>query len=108
MERVQVAETPAGERYTVVTAPPGSALDAGERFGTGGVVGGLVAIGMVIARSARSGWRIAVTPSDGQGRPTGATHRERVADQDAAEARSAAIVLAVRSGRWPKQRTRKA
>jgi hypothetical protein len=109
MEYVQVAETPAGERYTVVTAPPGSALEAGGRFGTGGVVGGLVAIGMVIGRFARRGWRIAMTPSDGQGRPTGATHRERVVDQDAAQARSAAIVLAVRSGHWPEaQRTRKA
>ena len=70
----EVAETPAGQRYTVVTAPPGSALDAGGRFGTGGVVAGLVAVGMVVARSARRGGRIAVTPCDGQGRPTGSTH----------------------------------
>ena len=57
VEHVQVAETPAGQRYTVVTAPPGSALDAGGRFGTGGVIGALVAVGMVVARSARRGWR---------------------------------------------------
>lgn len=101
MEYVQVAETPAGQRYTVVTAPPGSALDAGGRFGTGGVIGAIVAVGMVVARSARRGWRIAVTPCDGQGHPTGSTHRERVADQQAAEVRSAAVVLAIRSGHWP-------
>ncbi|HEV2068924.1 MAG TPA: hypothetical protein VGR26_03930 [Acidimicrobiales bacterium] len=56
VEYVQIAETPAGQRYTVVTAPPGSALDAGGRFGTGGVIGALVAVGMVVARSARRGW----------------------------------------------------
>ena len=49
VEYVQVVKTPDGRRYTVVTAPPGSALDAGGRFGTGGVVGGLVAVGMVLA-----------------------------------------------------------
>ena len=101
MEYVQIAETPAGQRYTVVTAPPGSALDAGGRFGTGGVIGALVAIGMVVARSARRGWRIAVTPCDGQGHPTGSTHSERVAEQQAAEVRSAAVVLAIRSGQGP-------
>ena len=103
MEYVQVAETPAGQRYTVVTAPPGSALDAGGRFGTGGVVGALVAVGMVVARGARRGWRIAVTPCDRQDRPTGRAHRERVADQEAAEARSTAVVLAIRSGQWPER-----
>lgn len=101
MEYVQVAENPDGQRYTVVTAPPGSVLDAGGRFGAGGVVGALVALGMVVARAARRGWRIAVTPCDRQDRPTGPAHRERVADQEAAEARSAAVVLAIRSGQWP-------
>ncbi|HVM35592.1 MAG TPA: hypothetical protein VM784_09625 [Actinomycetota bacterium] len=101
MEHIEVAEAPAGQQYTVVTAPRGSALDAGGRFGTGGIAGGLVAVGMVVARSARKGWRIAVTPCDGQGRPTGRSYMERLADQKAAEARSAAVALAIRSGRWP-------
>ena len=43
----------------------------------------------------------AVTPCDRQDRPTGPAHRERVADQEAAEARSAAVVLAIQSGQWP-------
>ena len=50
MEYVQIADTPGGQRYTVVTAPPGSALDAGGRFGTGGVIGALVPVGMDVAR----------------------------------------------------------
>lgn len=101
MEYVQLAETPTGERFTVVVAPPGSALDAGDRIPAGGALGGLIAIVLVIFRSSRRGWRVAVTPCDIHGRATGAAHRERVADREAATARSQDIVGAIRTGDWP-------
>lgn len=96
-----MVENPAGERFSVVVAPPGSALDAGGRFPIGGAVGGLTAIVCVIFRSGRRGWRVAVTPCDNHGRATGAGVRERVADQESATARSQAIVGAIRTGHWP-------
>lgn len=101
MEYVQVSETPAGERFSVVVAPPGSTLDAGGRVPAGGALGGLIAIVGVILRSTRRGWRVAVTPCDIPGRATGATHHERVADREAATTRSQAIVGAIRTGQWP-------
>jgi hypothetical protein len=84
----------------VVAAPPGSALDAGGEL-RGGVIGGLLGILPVIFRSGRRGWRIAVTPCDGQGRPKGRAHRERVSDQGAAESRAEVILADIRHGRWP-------
>lgn len=101
MEYVELAETPTGERFTVVVAPPGSALDAGGQFPAGGALGGLLAILRMLFRSSREDWRVAVTPCDVHGRVTGAAHRERVADQEAATTRSQAIVAAIRSGHWP-------
>lgn len=79
-----MAETPAGERFSVIVAPPGSALDAGSRTLLGGAVGGLIGSVGVIFRSSRRDWRVAVTRCDVHGRATGATHRERVADQESA------------------------
>ena len=101
MEYVQLAENPAGERFTVVVAPPGSALDAGGQFPAGGALGGVIAIIRMLVRSSRRGWRVAVTPCDIQGRATGASHRERVPDEEAATTRSRAIVGAIRTGHWP-------
>jgi hypothetical protein len=100
---VQTAETPDGQRYMVVTAPPGSALDASGGPPAGGIVGAVAALVMVFIRSGRRGWRIAVNPCDSRGRPTGTTHRERVADRAAAEARATAVTLAIRDGRWPER-----
>jgi hypothetical protein len=44
MEYVQLAETPNGERFSVVIAPPGSVLDAGGVSPAGGALGGLIAV----------------------------------------------------------------
>lgn len=101
MKYIQAAHTPAGDRYMVVAAPPGSALDAGVGRTGGGLLGGFVALVIVLVRSGRRDWRIAVTPSDEKGRPKGATYRQRVPDQLVAEARSDAIIRAIRDGRWP-------
>jgi hypothetical protein len=101
VEYVQVAETPTGQRYTVVTAPPGSGLDAGGRS----------APAESSERLLRSGWaspephgevggspsRLAMGRTGRPGRPI----ENESANQEAAEARSAAVVLAIRSGRWP-------
>ena len=80
MEYVRTAETPAGDRYMVVTAPPGFALDAGTGQTRGGLLGALLTVLTVVTRSMRRGWRVAATPQDQQGRPTGGTHRERLAN----------------------------
>lgn len=101
MGYVQTVDAPGGERYMVVAAPPRSALDAGGKTPAGGLIGALVALLGVVIRSGRKGWRIAVTPCDRQGRSTGATHREQLADRGAAEARVGAILGAIRDGHWP-------
>jgi hypothetical protein len=101
MEYVQLVETPSGERFSVVVAPPGSILDAGGQFPAGGALGGLIAVVRVIFRSSCRGWRVAVTPCDIHGRATGPGHREHVADQEAAAARSQAIADGIRTGDWP-------
>jgi len=101
VKHVQACVSPTGEQYRVVAAPPGSALDAGNGRSGGGALGVVVALITVAVRSGRRGWRIAVTPCDEKGRPVGATYRERVADQGAAEARAEAISAAIRDGRWP-------
>lgn len=101
VDYVQIAETPAGERLSIVVAPPGSALGAGGRRTPGGAFGGLIAVVDVLLRSGRRGWRVAVTPCDIHGRATGGAHRGRVADQESAIARSQAIVGAIRRGHWP-------
>jgi hypothetical protein len=85
----------------VVAAPPGSVLDGGRGATRGGLVGAVLAVGILMTRSMRRGWRIAVTRCDDRGRTKGATHRERVADEMAAEARMQAILDAVRGGAWP-------
>jgi hypothetical protein len=100
MEYVQLAETPGGERFSVVVAPPGSALDAGGQFPAGGALGSMIAVVRMIFRSSRRGWRVAVTPCDIHGRATGAAHRERVADEEAATTRAQAIVGAIRTGQF--------
>lgn len=56
------AETPAGDRYMVATAPPGSAPDAGTGQTRGGLLGALLTVLTVVTRSMRRGWRVAVTP----------------------------------------------
>jgi hypothetical protein len=101
MEYVQLAETPAGERFTVVVAPPDSALDAGGHFPAGGAPGGLIATVRMLVRSSRKGWRVAVNPWGIEGRATGASHRERVPDEEAATTSSQAIVGAISTGHWP-------
>ncbi len=101
MKYVQVPETPEGQRYVVVAAPPRSLLDAGAGSPRGGLVGGVMAMTTALLRAGRRQWRIAVTPCDARGRPTGPTHRERVADQAAAEARAEALVTAIVTGDWP-------
>ena len=104
MRHIRTAETPAGQRYTVVAAPPGSALDAGSGDTRGGPLGALLAVAVVVSRSLRRGWRLAVTPCDERGRPTGAVHRERVADERDAEARAEEIVGKIGAGKWPDSR----
>lgn len=101
MEYVQLAETPGGERFSVVVAPPGSALDAGGQFPAGGALGSMIAVIRMIFRSSRRGWRVGVTRCDIHGRATGAAHRERVADEEAAMTRWQAILGAIRTGQWP-------
>jgi hypothetical protein len=90
-----------GKRFSVIVAPPGSAVDARSRTLLGGAIRGLIGLVGVIFRSGRRGWRVAVTPCDFHGLATGAVHRERVADQESATARSQAIVAAIRGGHWP-------
>ena len=97
---VQIAETPRGQRYTIVAAPPGSALDTGRGLPAGGAIGALISLVIVAVRSGRRGWRVAVTPCDERGRLTGATHRERVSDEASAEARTEAIAVAIGRGDW--------
>lgn len=101
MENVRWAETPTGDHYTVIAAPPGSALDAGNGRALGGLLGALTAVVVVATRSLRRGWRIAVTPCDQRGRPTGTTYRERVPDEHAADTRTQHIVDMIRRGQWP-------
>lgn len=103
LKHIRTAEAPTGQRYTVVAVPPGSALDAGTGRTRGGVLGVVLAVVAVLARSMRQGWRIAVTPRDERGRPSGATYRERVADEQGAEAQAQNIVGRIRSGQWPEE-----
>ncbi len=98
---VQAAETPTGQRYMVVAAPPGSLLDAGAGSTRGGPTGGVVGVVIALFRAARPGWRIAVNACDQHGRSTGPAHRERVPDEAAAERRTTALIAAIREGRWP-------
>ena len=103
MKYVQVPETPDGQRYVVVAAPPGSLLDAGAGTPRGGVVGGLLAVTTALLRAGRRQWRITVQPCDARGRPVGRPHCERVSDQAAAEARAEALVTAIVAGLWPER-----
>jgi hypothetical protein len=56
---------------------------------------------LILVRALRSEWRLAVTPCDTEGRPQGITRRERVADEQAADARLTIIAQEIREGRWP-------
>lgn len=100
-EARQTVEDPAGRAYLLVAAPPGSALDAGTGEARGGPLWALIGGIAVLARALRSGWRIAITPCDPRGRPIGATRRERVVDEQAAELRVSAIAGDRRLGPAP-------
>lgn len=98
MDYLRTAESPEGVRYLVVMAPPGSALDAGGSAGGGPPP--LAALALVLFRSMRRGWRIAVARCDVNGRMTGPVHRERVAGEHEAVARTASILARIRAGDW--------
>jgi hypothetical protein len=88
---------PDGRKYTVVVGPPGSGLDSDDFPGNGG---GLLTMIIGFVRGLRAGWRIGVFRAEGSGMARLALHRERVADQSAAEARAVAIVESIRAGTW--------
>lgn len=56
VEYVQMAEAPAGERFRVIVAPPGSALDAGGPTLSGGAIGSLMSIVCIVAAIRGGHW----------------------------------------------------
>ena len=90
MDYIQTVKGVNDQTFTIVIAPPGSALDselARDRL----FVHSLLAL----IRSGRRGWRIAVSVDDRD-----PFYRERVTDQLAAERRAAQIAAGIRSETW--------
>ena len=91
---IQHVDTPTGERYELVMAPPFSLLDSDPGRPVPAPVALVIGI-RALVRASRRGWRIAVRSMTG-----GPVHRERVADQVAAERRIAEIASLMRAGAW--------
>jgi hypothetical protein len=96
--------TPDGRCFTIFLGAPGSLLDSGSEALPGGgwlgVIELLVHVGHIVGRSARKGWRLDVEPLGMDGHLGGALYRERVADEEAAEKRSADLAALIETGEW--------
>jgi hypothetical protein len=91
---VRTVTAPDGRRFAIFLGAPGSLLDAGLDQPSGGQ------LGLVVGRASRRGWRLDVEPLSPDWHLGAALHRERVADEEQAEKRSAELAAFINSGAW--------
>jgi hypothetical protein len=101
---VRTVSAPDGRCFAIFLGAPGSLLDAGSDqlhfVGWAGMIELLVHAVHAFGRASGRDWRLDVEPLSVGGHLGDALYRERFADEEAAEKRSAELAGFIKSGAW--------